>query len=291
VGRGGLQAVALIAGTAALATPATAMGAYPGPNGRIFFENDGAIFSIRPDGGDRQRLVDAGREPAVSADGMTIVFQRAGNLYTANRSGGDVRQVTDTPKAERTPSFSPSGNKLLYATDKTIDDPAQIYTVRVDGTERTRLTQNELSSFEPEYSPNGNKIAFTRQGRPPDPAGVFVMGADGSNAQEPRDDFAARSPSWSGDGNQIACEGIESGAIWVIRPSLINESLERITGKNRFGDRDPAAAPSGSKIVFSGERNDRRGLFVIGGGSIEALTTVPAERGTAGVNPYWAPAP
>ncbi len=146
MGRRGLQAATLIATTAALVVPAMATAAYPGPNGPIFFQDGGAIFSIRPDGSDRQRLVDPGRQPAVSADGRTIVFQHRGNLYTANRSGGDVRQVTDTPTAELTPSFSPSGNKILYATERTIDDPAQIYTVRVDGSDRTRLTQNERSS-------------------------------------------------------------------------------------------------------------------------------------------------
>ena len=291
MGRRGIQAATLIATTAALVVPATATAAYPGSNGPIFFQDGGAIFSIRPDGSDRQRLVGSGRQPAVSADGRTIVFQRSGNLYTANRSGGEVRQITDTPKAELTPSFSPSGNKIVYATDRTIDDPAQIYTVGVDGTGRTRLTQSERSSLEPEYSPNGNRIVFTRLGRPPDPAGLFVMDADGSNVKELRDDFAAQSPSWSGDGNLIACEGIVSGAIWVIRPSAINENLERITGNNRFGDRDPAAAPSGNKIVFSGVRNDRRGLFVIGAAHIEPLTTVPAERGGGGVDPYWAPSP
>jgi Tol biopolymer transport system component len=119
----------------------------------------GRFFSIRPDGSDRQRVVDPGREPAVSADGRTLVFQRGRNLYIANRSGGDVRQVTDTPEAELTPSFSPSGNKILYATDRTIDNPAQIYTVRVDGSDRTRLTQGESSSDQPEYSPNGNRTS------------------------------------------------------------------------------------------------------------------------------------
>jgi Tol biopolymer transport system component len=288
--RGVLRAATLIATTAAV-VPATATAAYPGSNGPIFFQDGGAIFSIRPDGSDRQRLIDAGRQPAVSADGRTIVFQRRGNIYTANLSGGDVRQVTDTPEAEVTPSFSPSGNKILYATDKTADNPAQIYTVRVDGSDRTRLTQGQRSSGEPEYSPNGNNIVFTRLGRGLDPASLFVMDAGGGNVQELTPGFAAQSPSWSGDGNQIAFEGIDSGAIWVIRPNNINEGLERITGKNRFGDRDPAAAPSGNKIVFSGERNDRRGLFVIGGGSTQALTTVPADRGGAGVEPYWAPSP
>jgi hypothetical protein len=70
--------------------PTAATAAYPGSNGPIFFQDSGAIFSIRPDGSDRQRLVDSGRQPAVSADGRTIVFQRSGNLYTANRSGGEV---------------------------------------------------------------------------------------------------------------------------------------------------------------------------------------------------------
>jgi Tol biopolymer transport system component len=176
-----------------------------------------------------------------------------------------------------------SGNKILYAT--------QIYTVRIDGTDRTRLTQGERSSAEPEYSPNGNRIVFTRLGRGLDPASLFVMDANGSNVQELASDFAGQSPSWSGDGSRIAVEGTASGSIWVIRPNVMNEGLERITGNNRFADRDPAAAPNGNQIVFNGVRDGRRGLFVIGGGSIQALTTVPAERGGAGVDPYWAPSP
>ena len=117
------------------------------------------------------------------------------------------------------------------------------------------------------------------------------MDANGSNVQELASDFAGQSPSWSGDGSRIAVEGTASGSIWVIRPNVMNEGLERITGNNRFADRDPAAAPNGNQIVFNGVRDGRRGLFVIGGGSIQALTTVPAERGGAGVDPYWAPSP
>ena len=72
---------------AVLALPAAASAAYPGANGKIFFDVGGgsgaAILSIQPDGSDRQRLIDRGREPAVSADGRQIVFMRGGDLYLA----------------------------------------------------------------------------------------------------------------------------------------------------------------------------------------------------------------
>jgi TolB protein len=291
-------ALSLALALAALVVPTAAPAAYPGSNGRTFFSHGGAIFSIKPDGSDRQLVVDPGLEPAVSADGKTIVFRRGRNLFTANRFGDDVRRVTDTPKPELTPSFSPSGNKIVYSTDQTAAEPAQIFTVRVDGTDRTQLTHGKHSSLEPEYSPNGNRIVFTKL--TPLESQLFVMDADGGNVAElTPSDLAARSPSWSGNGDAIAFEEGNTGSIGVVRPNSSGEILEVITGPHR--DHEPAFAPSGNGIVFRGERNDRTGLFVIGigvfpgsirVGSMRALITVPAAQGAPGfLDPYWAPAP
>ena len=291
-----MKGAVLVAMAVALVAPAAATAAYPGSNGRIFFDVGGgagaAIYSIRPDGSDRDRIVDRGQEPAVSADGRTIVFRRRADLYTANRTGGDVQQLTETDVAERSPSFSPSGNKILFATAGAGGNPAQIFTVRQDGSDRTRLTQGDRPSSDPEYSPNGNRIVFVRS-EPVDH--LFLMDADGTNVKQlTSGEFATQSPSWSPDGNRIAFEGLseESFSIFAAKPN--GTGLEQLTSAE-LGDREPAFAPSGDRVVFRGTRDDRSGLLVAGATgtpSIERLTTSKREPGVgADGDPYWSPSP
>ena len=105
---------------AALIAPAAVDGAFPGSNGRIFFDTGGPgrdIVSVDPQGGDRTKVTQ-GQEPAVSPNGRVIAFVRRGDIYLSNKLGGDERQLTDTPIVERTPSWSPHGNQLVFATDR-----------------------------------------------------------------------------------------------------------------------------------------------------------------------------
>jgi Tol biopolymer transport system component len=296
----GLKFGTLIAVVTALIVPAVATAAYPGSNGRIFFNDGGTIFSIRPDGSDRERVVDPGREPAVSADGKTVVFTREGDIYTANRSGGNVNQVTTAKKDEMDPSFSPNGNKILFATAQVGGKPGQIFTVRAEGGDRTRLTKAPRSGDEPEYSPDGDTIVFGRGA----PTGtsvehLFLIDADGGNLRQlTSGDLARESPTWSPDGTRIAFSGLTGQTAQIFAANSDGTGLlDPVTGENRLGDREPAFAPSGDRLVFRGERNNRKGLFVVGttGASVvEEVIANPApddaER-PAGIDPYWAPSP
>jgi Tol biopolymer transport system component len=295
-----LKAAMLIATATALVLPAAATAAYPGSNGRIFFNDGGAIFSIRPDGSDRQRVVDPGREPAVSADGNTIVFTREGDIYTASRSGGNVNQVTTANKDEMDPSFSPNGNKILFATASVGGKTGQIFTVRAEGGDRTRLTKAPRSGSEPEYSPNGDTIVFSRAlADAPLVDHLFLIDADGGNLRQlTSGDLLRESPTWSPDGNRIAFSGLTGQTAQIFAANADGTGLlQPVTGENSLGDREPAFAPSGDKLVFRGERNDRNGLFVVGTTGIPVIEEVianpfPGDAGRpAGIDPYWAPSP
>jgi Tol biopolymer transport system component len=323
---GRVKEALLIATAVALAVPAAATAAYPGDNGPILFDTGGGgdIFSIRPDGSDRRLIIENGREPAVSADGTKIVFVRGGDLFTADRLGGSEQQVTATDDvAERNPSFSPSGNKILFNTDRSTadgEDPSQIhasqiFTVRWDGAERTLVTGRSgqpggQANFDPEYSPNGKRIIFVRIGndaveRP------FMMFADGTNVEEltfspcelPRcgspfglavdpptsRDLTWQSPSWSPDGDRIAFSGLDGNfSIFTARPDATG--LQQLTGAG-LGDHEPAWSPNGNKIVFRGKRDGVSGLFTVDrSGFVERLTRSTPKPGV-GVDgePYWVP--
>jgi Tol biopolymer transport system component len=87
------------------------------PNGqRIVFYRDtqtkGArIFTIRPDGTDRQLVVQDGNDPVWSPDGRKIAFTRDGHVYTVNPDGSGVSEVPGSPPEsglrESLPSWGP----------------------------------------------------------------------------------------------------------------------------------------------------------------------------------------
>jgi Tol biopolymer transport system component len=73
------------------------------PNGQkiVFYQDTRTkglrIFTIRPDGTDRQLIVQDGKDPVFSPDGRKIAFTRDGNVYTVNADGTGERQVPGTP--------------------------------------------------------------------------------------------------------------------------------------------------------------------------------------------------
>jgi len=294
--QGRVKGVFVAVACAALAAPAAASAAFPGSNGRIFFDVGGgsgaAIFSIDPDGRGREKIVDRGREPAISADGKRLAFVRGGDLYTAGRLGGDPEQVVDASAKITSPAFAPSGNRIAYATAPTGGNPGHIFTVRVDGSDRTALTKSERSDESPEFSPGGGKIVFTRTGSDA-VSQIYVMDADGSGRDQlTSGEFASQDPTWSPDGDRIAFTGFDgSWSIYSVRPS--GTDLLQLT-ESEFGDREPAYAPSGRKVVFRGTRDEQKGLIVVGadGGAVSQLTTRQPGAGVGvDADPAWAPTP
>ena len=295
VSRGGLAAAIAVA-VAALVAPAVAGGTFQGSNGRIFFDTGGPgrdIASVDPQGGDRNKVTQ-GQEPAVSPNGRLIAFVRRGDIFTCNRIGGDERQVTDTPVVERTPSFSPSGNQLVFATDRRNGVGGDIVSIRADGSDRERLTVSEHVDFSPSYSPSGNKIVFVRAFLHPSVRQIFKMDSDASNrVQLTSSNFvSSEHPTWSPDGNRIAFERFVNGSLSLYSIEPDGSSELQLTSAIESHDREPSYSPSGNKIVYGGQNDvGDSGLFVIPalGGPRERLTD-PRPSGVD-ANPYWGPTP
>jgi TolB protein len=74
------------------------------PSGqRIVFYNESSnkglrIFTIRPDGTDRQLVAQDGEDPVWSPDGRKIAFTRDGRVYTVNPDGTGESEVLGTPE-------------------------------------------------------------------------------------------------------------------------------------------------------------------------------------------------
>jgi Tol biopolymer transport system component len=163
---------------AVLAGPAAA--AFPGENGRIVFQSN------RDDH-----------------------FE----IYSMTAEGTLEVQLTANSFANRQPSYSPDGRKIVFTShrDGSRDDgpdPGEIYVMNPDGSGQTRLTNNEFADSEPAFSADGRKILFTsnRTGRD----ALFSMNLDGTgqtqlttNPDGRDDNNATPSP----DGTRVLIEG------------------------------------------------------------------------------------
>ena len=122
--------------------------------------------------------------------------------------GSDRERLTVSEHVDFSPSYSPSGNKIVFV--RAFNHPAvrQILKMDSDGSNRVQLTSsNFFSSEHPTWSPDGNRIAFER----------FVNGSlslysiepDGSNELQltSGEDNHDREPAYSPSGNKIVYRG------------------------------------------------------------------------------------
>jgi len=115
------------------------------------------IYRVSANGGSAKRLTFEGvynTSPEVSADGRTLVFvQGEGNVFkiaSMDLQSGFVQVLTDGPLDE-SPSFSPNGSMILYAsTDKF---KGVLAAVSTDGRFKQKLVLSEGDVREPTWGP------------------------------------------------------------------------------------------------------------------------------------------
>jgi TolB protein len=136
------------------------------PDGkRIYFVSDRGggpqVYRIANGGGNVERITFGGSyniSPAVSPDGRTLAFiARQGNsfkLHTLDLSspGSQPVPLTDTTDDE-SPSFSPNGKLIIYATRAGGRDV--LMTTTLDGKIKARLVSTTADVREPNWSPYG----------------------------------------------------------------------------------------------------------------------------------------
>ena len=189
--------------------PADDRGPSWSPDGkRIVFMSmrDGHIIDFAPtyeiyvmdvDGGNLQNLTNNpsdDRYPSWSPDGKRVVFvsERPGHfrgkagitteIYVMDADGGNQQRLTENRQTDWFPSWSPDGERIVYASDRRGDfENFEIYVMAADGGNQQKLTNNRNYDWKPSWSPDGKRVAFMseRDGN----AEIYVMGADGGNQQ------------------------------------------------------------------------------------------------------------
>jgi TolB protein len=165
---------------------------------------------------------------ALSPDGSQIVaaVESGGrtNLFLLERTGGEIRQLTEGRGINVNPAFSADGQQLAFTSDRS--GTPQVYVMSVGGGPARRLTYKGDYNTSPSFSPDGKWIAYqSRSGG----FNIFIVpAAGGSPAQLTQDDGSCESPCWSPDGRYLVFSSNRSGHA---RLYLMQVNTQSQTGK------------------------------------------------------------
>ena len=194
--------------------------------------------------------------------------------------------LTDAAGVETTPSLSPDGSTVAYASRAS--GSWDVYTQHVGGRRAVAIAASpDHDESSPAFSPDGRRIAFHRVGAA---GAIFIASVTGEAARR-LTSFGVH-PTWSPDSRQIAftTEAIADpyqrfgdSALWIVDAE--GGEPRRVEGT---GDAAQAAwAPSGARIAYWSNTGGQRDLYTIpsSGGARVAVTSDSA----LDWSPAWSP--
>lgn len=116
-------------------------------------------------------LIAMGRvsDPQASPDGESILYVVTWHSLETNKSNSDIylvsmdgkitRQLTDSPKSDNHPRWSPDGKTIAFISSR--DGSPQVWLMNASGTNQRALTNISTGAGGVEWSPTGTHLIFT----------------------------------------------------------------------------------------------------------------------------------
>lgn len=273
---------------------------HPRPSFRLAFDRVSAsgneLFMQEYDGSlTRLNAGNVSRHPSVSPDGQRFVFavtqrnlttgELMHDLFVVDRTGLNIRHLTQMAGVETEPVWSPDGTTIAFAGSETTGGALDIFVINADGTGLTNLTADMPFTYEhaPAWSPDGQMLAFTSLnlfGH----SHIHTMNADGTGRVmlTSASVESADHPTWSPDGSRLAFARSYPGAG---RDIVIMERQGRTQTRLAVpGDQDdPVWSPDGAHFAFTTRVGDEEHV-----GTMRADGTAVRVR-MRGRHPAWLP--
>jgi Tol biopolymer transport system component len=307
----------LLLGAAVLATPGVAVGAYPGANGRIAFEEGGVIYSIRHDGTDRRQLTTDthSHSPRWSPNGRLLAFHRAGDIWVMRADGSGAHRITSGSANDINPSWSPDGSRLVFSRTTTGTLAGRsLYVVSAAGGSGHLLTSSsDGCAVEPTWSATGRYVVYWDKC----PGGVIstgsignalrkvntttgaittVVGVAGLSTPEGQFLFFGTGPDVTPDGSHVVFTAIDqaSGNYCIAITDLSGGGFRCLSIEYESGvflADDPAVSPDGTLVVYTtGNENPQLDVITVSG-SDQCCNSIYSGTNNFPLRPDWQPRP
>lgn len=203
------------------------------------------------------------RQPAVSKD--HLAFVHAGDLWLADRHGGNARRLTSHAAAEFAPRFSPDGRRIAFSAS--YDGNTDVYVIGLDGGDARRLTWHPSADVVSGWSPDGRRVLFAspREVLNNRSNQLYEVSLDGGYERQVMKAVAYEG-AWSADGKQLAyrpynaayagasgwrqSRGGTTPPVWIM--DMASQRWQEIPHVNAS---DSAPVWAGGEVVFISDRD------------------------------------
>ena len=240
------------------------------------------LYSIRPDGSDRQRIEQLNGyiyAPAWSADGRLLAYSKQAmreppKIYIYDLTQKTRNLIVNSNGSNLSASFSPDGQKMLYTS--TVGGNADIYELSLNDGSTRQITTLPSTEVQPSYAADGKSFVYVsdkvRAGRPR----IYRYDFATSSASLIATNGYAASPQLSGDGQRMAYLNGRKAAIMTL-------ATRRVVDLAETGLDEPARlSPSGQYAVYP-TRSSLVITSLTGGNSY----TISSQAGTVIRSPIW----
>lgn len=209
------------------------------------------------------------RQGAISED--AIAFTYGGDIWVADRDGGNPRQLTTRDAPEMRPSFSPDGQTIAFSA--TYDGNTDVYTIPTKGGVPKRLTWHPGADTVNGWTPDGKTVLFTsrREQLSGRSAQAWHVPASGGFPQKVME-AVVQDAAWGPDGATLAYQpylpahrgasgwrnhrGGSTPPIWVFNPT--SGELAEVPHE-RASDTNPMWV--GEDVFFLSDRNGMKNIW------------------------------
>jgi tricorn protease len=213
-----------------------------------------------------------------------IVFSFAGDLWIADRQGGDARRLTSGIGEETAPFFSPDGTQVAFSGE--YDGNQDVYVVPAQGGVPKRLTYHPSGDTVRGWTPDGRRIMFTstRASYYHVASQMYLVPATGGFAT-PVPLPIVEEASYSPDASRLAYvphprwqpawkryRGGQTTPIWIA--NVADSRIERIPRENS-NDFNPMW--DGTTVYFLSDRNGPVSLFAFETGTRQVTEVVKSD--------------